>query len=456
MQMGTLTTRKLIMGCDDGDIMKARMILRHLSDLKPNLGNPRTHSKRQIKKIAASIREFGFNVPVLVDKDGMILAGHGRVEAAKLLGHDEVPTICVDHLTSPQARAFALADNRLAEIADWDEELLKIELEELLSLDLDFSIDITGFEMGEIDNLLKKKIEDDDPPLRLEPDEPVVSRFGDLWLLGQHRVLCGDAREPMCFDWLMGADTARMVFTDPPYNVRIAGNVAGKGRTRHSEFAMASGEMSEEEFINFLESSLRCMADYCCDGALAYVFMDWRHVFELSVVGRKVFDGLKSIIIWAKDNPGLGSLYKSQHEMVFLFAVGKSPHVNNVQLGRFGRNRSNLWQYPGMSSLGAEDRDLLQVHPTVKPTRLIADAILDCTNRGDIVLDSFLGAGSTILAAERTGRRCRGMEIEGRFVDATVRRWEEKTGLCAIHADSGLEGTSKNSPFSGVVDLESG
>jgi DNA modification methylase len=419
-----------------------------IEETKANPQNVRTHSKRQIRQIAKSIEAFGFNTPVLVDETGMILAGHGRVEAARLLGLETIPTVRVDHMTAAQKRAFVIADNRLAEKAGWDHELLAIELEELSALDLDFEVEITGFETAEIDLLIgeleNQKNEQNDGegsgeevlPLP-KPNGPAISKAGDLFCLGRHRLLCGDACDPKSYLRLMRGERARVAITDPPYNVPIPGHVSGKGRHQHDDFAMACGEMKDHEFAGFLSSMMVQMAAHSNDGALHYVFMDWRHIGALVAAGELSGAALKNICVWVKDNGGMGSLYRSRHEFVCVFKIGTGRHINNVELGRFGRNRTNVWEYPGMNSLGAEDRDQLANHPTPKPVSMIADAILDSTRRGDIVLDPFLGSGTTVIAAEKTGRSCFALELDPGYVDAAIRRWQAWTGDDAVHEGSG-------------------
>jgi DNA modification methylase len=412
------------------------------SALQPYPRNPRTHSKRQIRQIADSIKEFGFTNPVLIDRDGGIIAGHGRVEAAKLLGIDSVPTIRLEDMTEAQKRAYILADNKLAENAGWDRELLALELQYLTELDIDFDLTITGFETTEIDLLIEglEPAEDDpaaDSVPESDPDAPVISQVGDLWLLGPHRILCGDATNPDSFKRLMGGQTAQMVFIDPPYNVAIDGHVCGLGSIRHEEFAMASGEMSEAEFTEFLRGVFGHLIEYSMDGSIHYVCMDWRHIHELLTAGRSAYTEIKNLCVWNKDNGGMGSFYRSKHELVFVFKNGTEPHINNFELGQNGRYRTNVWNYPGVNSLREGRLDDLAMHPTVKPVALVADAMLDCSRRGGIVLDGFGGSGTTLIAAEKTGRKAYAMELDPKYVDTAIRRWQEYTGEEATHAESG-------------------
>jgi DNA modification methylase len=402
--------------------------------------NARTHTKGQIKKISLSICEFGFTNPILVDAENTIVAGHGRVEAAKLLKLEQVPTICLENLTPAQVRAYVIADNRLAEDAGWDPEILKIELQHLI-IENQLDISLTGFAIPEIDLILSGPALEADPADQL-PDESarIISQPGDLWCLGAHRILCGDARDDCSFSALMQDRRAAIVFADPPYNVVIDGHAGGNGKTHHSEFAMASGEMDEAEFTKFLTDSLSQLAAWSTNGSVHFLCMDWRHMPELIAAGRSVYASLLNVCVWAKDNGGMGSFYRSQHEMIFVFKSGKGSHRNNVQLGKFGRNRTNVWRYPGANTLtrSGDEGNVLAMHPTVKPVALVADALLDCSTRGDIVLDSFLGSGSTLLAAERVGRLCHGIEIEPKYVDLAIRRWQNLTGEQATHASTGM------------------
>jgi len=408
--------------------------------LKAYARNARTHSKRQIEQIAASIQRFGFVNPVLVDDDLGIIAGHGRVEAAKLLGMDAVPVLRLSHLDETERRAYVLADNRLAEKAGWDRDLLALELQGLV--ELDFDLGAIGFEAAEFDIILDTAAEADPAASDGEDDIPTlpvtaVTRPGDLWVLGRHRLLCADARHDAAYSALMPGEEAAMMFTDPPYNVPIDGFAGGKGKAKRRDFAMASGEMSEDEFVNFLETTLGPAAARCRNGAIAFVCMDWRHMGELLAAGKAVFDELKNVCVWAKTNGGMGSLYRSQHELVFVFGRGGAAHCNNVELGRFGRNRTNLWTYAGANSFKHERDEELAMHPTVKPVALVQDAIKDVSRRGDIVLDPFGGSGSTLIAAERCGRSARLIELDPIYCDVIVQRYQAYTGKKATLESSG-------------------
>lgn len=415
---------------------------REVGSLKPYARNARTHSKKQIRQIAASIERFGFTNPVLVSDGGEIIAGHGRVEAAKLLGRKTVPTVVLSHLSEVERRVYVLADNKLALNAGWDRDMLAIELQGLI--DMEFDIELTGFSIAEAD-LIIDEAHDADPDGKDAPEDHVpvvggepVTRQGDLWLLGRHRLLCGDTRSYEHMAMLMNKERADLVFTDPPYNVAIDGNVCGSGKVKHREFAFASGEMSPAQFTSFLSETLGNMAVHMRDGAIAFVCMDWRHMGELLAAGQASFTELKNLIVWNKSNGGMGSFYRSKHELIFVFKQGTAEHTNSFGLGDTGRYRTNVWDYAGISSIGTNRANELAMHPTVKPVALVADAIRDCSHRGQIVLDGFGGSGSTLVAAEKTGRIARLLEYDPLYCDTIVRRWELLTGKRATLVSSGL------------------
>lgn len=410
---------------------------RPISALLVRKTNPRTHTKTQIRQIADSIKRFGFTNPVLIDSGGTIIAGHGRVEAAKALGLDAVPVIYLSDLSEADIRAYVIADNKLAENAGWDRPLLALEFQYLSDLQIDLTL--TGFELPEIDillnSLMPKESDRADRVPKLD-NRPPVSQLGDLWLLGRHRLLCGNATKAASFATLLGDGRAQMVFTDPPYNVPIDGHVCGLGKVKHAEFAMASGEMSEAEFVSFLQTVFGHLTSYSSEGSIHFICMDWRHSFELLNAARATYNDFKNLCIWNKTNGGMGSLYRSKHELVFVFKQGSAPHVNNVELGKHGRYRTNVWDYAGVNTLGAERSEALAMHPTVKPVSLVADAMLDCSTRGGIVLDCFGGSGTTLIAAERVGRCAYLMEFDPKYVDTIIERFQQLTGDEAIHAES--------------------
>ncbi|WJH39048.1 site-specific DNA-methyltransferase [Aliirhizobium terrae] len=408
--------------------------------LVPYANNARTHSKKQINQIAQSIKRFGFCNPVLISEEYTIIAGHGRVQAAKLLGMLEVPVRKLSHLSRDEVRAYILADNKLAENAGWDRDVLAIEMQGLI--DLDFDIELLGFSTTEIDFTIEgeKKPASVDSALdtieSLQPG-PAITRSGDLWQLGSHRLICGDARSPEAVSRLCGGAAVDLLFTDPPYNVPIVGHVSGLGRVKHREFAVASGEMDEAAFTDFLRGSLGTAASQLRDGAIAFVCMDWRHMGELLEAGNAVFDEFKNLCVWNKTNGGMGSFYRSKHELIFVFKRGSTPHVNNFGLGDTGRYRTNVWDYPGISSLGAARDEELAMHPTVKPVALVADAIRDCSGRGDTVLDIFGGSGSTLIAADQCGRMARLLELDPHYCDTIIRCFKRVTGEVARLEGSG-------------------
>jgi hypothetical protein len=430
-----------------GLISLGRLVVTYLtlSALVLDPRNPRHHSRPQIRQIARSIKAFGFAVPILVDRNNQIVAGHGRYLAAQSLGLVEVPVVRLEHLTPAQAKALRIADNRLTENSSWDARLLAESLKELSELELDFSLEDLGFEMGEIDfrieGLNADSDNDDDKADVLPPqrDLPAVTTNGDMFLLERHRVICGNALEPRSFEILMQGVLAGTGFIDPPYNVRIDGHASGLGAIHHREFAMASGEMSQGQFTSFLTLALTLLSRNSAEGAILFACMDWRHLGEMLAASTASGLQLKNNCVWVKHNAGMGSLYRSQYENILVLKVGRGPHRNNVELGRHGRHRSNVWTYPAVNNFGraTDEGHLLELHPTVKPVRLVADAILDCSARGDIVLDSFLGSGTTLIAAERTGRICYGMEIDPLYVDTALRRWQAYTGEHAVHAATG-------------------
>jgi DNA modification methylase len=417
------------------------IVYQALADLKPRAANPHTHSKKQVAQIANAIRRFGFTNPVLVDDANGIIAGHGRVEAAKLVGLDQVPTVRLSAMSEAEVRAYVIADNRLAENAGWDRTLLGLELQYLTELEIDFDVTVTGFDLPEIDLLigeLSVAADGDDPADAVVEVAAglAISRPGDIWQIGSHRLICGDSTQLETYQQLLGAARAQMVFTDPPYNVPIAGHVGGLGSIQHREFAMASGEMSQAQFTAFLQSVFAHLAAFSVDGAIHFQCMDWRHIPEILAAGTAAYADLKNICVWAKNNGGMGSLYRSQHEFVFVFKSGTAPHINNIELGKHGRYRTNVWNYAGVNSFG-EDRSDLSLHPTVKPVAMVADAIRDCSHRKGIVLDAFLGSGTTLIAAEKTRRRGYGIEIDPAYCDVAIRRLRAVCGLEAVLEASG-------------------
>ncbi len=450
---------------DSSPTINRRIAVRYLplSAIAIDPRNPRIHKARQIKALVKSIRSFGFNIPIAINRDGMIVAGHARFSAAQQLGMSEVPVIVLEHLSEAQAQAFLIADNRLSEMSSWDAELLAVHLKELSVVNLDFDIEATGFTVGEIDLSIDAASTDpgkakDDPADQFVLNQgPAVTQVGDLWQLGAHRVLCGNALDPAVYPTLMEAMKAAMVITDPPYNVKIDGHVGGKGSIRHREFAMAVGEMSEDEFTTFLQTVFLRLVEHSSDGSLHIIFMDWRHLPEILAAGRRAYTAYLNLCVWAKSQAGMGSLYRSQHELALVFKSGKAPHRNNVELGRFGRYRTNVWHYPSIHAMRHGDEgDLLALHPTVKPVKMIADAILDVSKRGDLILDPFLGSGTTLLACERVGRVCRGIELDPLYVDTAIRRWQALTGEDAILMSTGQTFTQREQAALSAQEVKHG
>lgn len=316
--------------------------------------NPRTHSKRQVQQIARCIEQFGFNVPILVDCANQIIAGHGRLAAARLLGMESVPVIPIEHLSAEQTRAFLIADNRLSERAGWDTAMLAVELQDLITIDPTFDVTVTGFEIPEVDSIIEQasgpKPASGADVIPSSQGDLATSRPGDLWLLGRHHLLCGNSLASESYETLMAGKRGAAVFSDPPFNVRIDGHASGNGSIHHDEFLMASGEMSEAEFVAFPTTSFGLLSRYTTQESVHFICMDWRHTGDLLAAGRQVYDSLLNLCVWVKDNGGMGSFYRSQHELVFVFRNGKGRHRNNVQLGKFGRNRTNVWRYSGLNS----------------------------------------------------------------------------------------------------------
>jgi DNA modification methylase len=415
-----------------------RIVWHSVGDLKPFPGNPRQHPESQIAGLMKSIRKV-WTIPILIDETGTILAGHGRLEAAKRLGMNEVPTVTIAGLSAGEKRAILIADNRLPEKAVWDFDILRGHFKDLI--EIDFDVELTGFTTGEIDLVL------DGQPGKLDPaddlsglplDAPAVSKMGDRWELGRHHLMCGDALRGDDYERLLGGEVAQMIVTDPPFNVKIHGHAMGRGTIQHREFKVASGEMSEAEFAAFLEEFIRLAARHSQDGSIHFVFMDWRHLPELLSAARPIYSEWKNLLVWNKSNAGQGTFYRSKHELIAAFKNGSAAHINNFGLGGQGRYRTNVLDYPGVNSFHPARRGELELHPTAKPVALIADLIRDCSRRTGLILDPFGGSGTTILAAERTGRNARVIELDPLYVDVAIRRWEQVTGIQGRHIETGL------------------
>ncbi|MGH1378712.1 MAG: site-specific DNA-methyltransferase [Alphaproteobacteria bacterium] len=409
-----------------------------IQNLTPYANNAKKHPPKQVEQIAGSMQKFGAINPLITDSSFEIIAGHGRYEAAKLLGLKQVPVILIDHLSEAEKRAYRLADNQLTLNTGHDDDLLKVEITDLMEMDLDFDLEIMGFETATLDLIIDDGVVIENDPAddipAIPDDGPVITKAGDIWVMGKHRLICADALQEQSYKDLILTETAHMIFTDPPYNVSVNGHICGNGKIKHDEFAMASGEMSEEEFIKFLVAFIAFAVQHSRDGSLHYICMDWRHIFELLSAGRAHYTDLKNICVWNKDNGGMGSFYRSKYELVSVFKHGSKPHLNTIDLGRHGRYRTNVWDYRGVNGFAGQSD--LEMHPTVKPVAMIVDAIKDCTRRNHIVMDPFAGSGSTLIACEKSGRQARCIELEPKYCDVIVRRWQKLTGLDAMHADT--------------------
>jgi DNA modification methylase len=413
--------------------------LRPIDSIKPYDRLLRLHDRRKINKLKKLIGHFGQVGAIIIDDNGVIIDGNAVWQAMRELGSGDIVTITVAGRDDPEIKALRLALNRLTAEAAWNNAELRAEFEDLVSLS--FELDLTAFDTTEIDHILELDL----PNANIVEDEEhipavqaqAVSKLGDIWNCGDHRLGCGNAQDGDFVARVRNGVLVDVCFTDPPYNVPIAGFVSGKGRNQHREFVQGTGEMSPDEFTAFLAAALKVLQASSSRQALIYACMDWRHVYELLDAGRQCALELYNICVWAKTNAGMGSLYRSQHELICVFKAGTETPTNNVELGRHGRNRSNLWTYRGFNAFGNERDELLTDHPTVKPVAMIADALRDVTKRGGTVLDTFMGSGSTLIAAEETGRRCFGTELDPLYVDVAIRRWQLHTRRDAIDATTG-------------------
>jgi DNA modification methylase len=404
--------------------------------LKPLGRQTRKHPSAQIRKLGESLEQFGFVLPIVTDADRRVVGGWGLVLAARKIGLGEVPAVTVTDLDEARLRLLRLALNRLGEESSWDVDALKLEFSDVLQITSDIDLRISGFEMGEIDVALSASGDDEEDVLQaLDDAAPPLTKPGDLWILGDHRLLCGDALVAESYVRLLGDERAQIVFTDPPWNIPIAGNVSGLGSVKHDDFAMACGEMTATQFETFLRTSFGHAAAHSDEGSIQFICMHWSKIKEVLAAASDVYAELKNLCVWNKTNAGMGSLYRSKHELLFVFKKGTAPHINNIELGRFGRNRTNVWDYPGQNIFNGTAKSKLSLHPTAKPIALVADAIRDCSHCSGIVLDPFGGVGATLIAAEKTGRKARLIELDPRYVDATIKRWETFTGARAVKAD---------------------
>ena len=414
-----------------------------IARLKSFKKNPRDHSKAHVAEVAQSIGAFGMNVPILCDEGYEIIAGHATLLACKLLGMKTVPVICLGHLTEPEKIAFRIAHNRLCEKGRWDPELLVANFEILYEQDLSFDFEATGFSTGEIDVMRiggKEAVKSAAAAARLTeevvelPDqakEP-VSRLLDRFQIGPHIVVNGDARDPSAYKLALGDERADLALCDAPYGCAIAGHASGSGRIKHEDF-IEGCNLSPEELRALIGGASALQAAFSKPGAYNIQFSDWRAMFDMQLINREIYDSLKHICIWKKTNGGMGSLWRGAWEGILVYRVAGGTSRNNVMLGAHGRNRTDVFEYAGVNTFKAGRMEELMAHPTCKPVPLLADLILDVTPIGGIVLDVFLGSGSTILGAHETKRRGVGIELDPKFVDVAVRRIEKRVGKPAIH-----------------------
>jgi len=414
---------------------------RELEVLKTDLAHPRKATPKQVKAATGFIRATAFTPPIVVDRNDVIIVGEEWLEAARILGVSKVQVMVADTLTNDQIRIFRIAYTKIQTQGEWDPERLRTEF--LLILDegltADIGLECTGFETAEIDMILCSQLDGSDleESVQIDPEAPVVSQVGDIWCADNHRIACCNSLDIDLVRALTENNSIDLVCSDPPYNVKIDGFVSGKGQVKHREFAMASGEMSPADYNDFLYNSLLNTTKNLKNGGFVYLCIDWRHMEELQAAAKRCGLVLVNVCVWDKGTGAMGSLYRSQHELVFVFKKGKHPHQNNIQLGKFGRNRTNVWSYPS-ANMSKEGREALKDHPTPKPVNMIADIIKDVTKIGEKVFDPFLGGGTALIAAEKTSRICYGIELDPRYVDVTIRRWQELTGREAIHYQTGL------------------
>lgn len=398
---------------------------RPVTSLKPFGNNARRHSLKQLKKLVRSLDEFGWINPLLITRDGDVICGHGRLEAAKMRGDSDVPAIVIDDLTEAQRRAYILADNELAAQSSWDRDMLATELQGLIELGYD--VELSGFDTLQIDTILNvgEKIPAPEEELVELPDDEggTLTRPGDHWVFGdRHHLLCADARIGASYDQLLQGKRAELIVCDPPYNT-VANRISGLGRVKHGAFVAGSGELSDGAFVmDFLRPTLRHIERFSEPGAIAFIFCDWRMDPLLREAAAGVFHEMKNFITWAKTNAGMGTFYRSQTEFLQAWKVSEGRVINNFELGQGGRHRSTLWVYPGCNTFRQGRMEDLESHPTAKPTKLVADALLDCSRRNGIVLDPFLGTGTLLAAAEQTGRRGYGLELDPKYCDVILRR----------------------------------
>lgn len=411
-----------------------------IESLKPLAKNVRNHSKAQLAVLANSLAEFGMVSPVVVDVDNRILAGHGRVEAAKRNGETVVPTLRAN-ISGPRSRLYALADNRIAELSTWDETSKAEEFRDLRLEVPDLDLTLSGFEHPVIELAIASLEQTDWSDLDKVPEVPAVTpvtRLGDIWdYRNGHTLVCGDSTQLETVTAAVNGETVQLVEEDFPYNLR-AREYSGKGRNQHGDFQMAAGEMNRNQFRDFLAGSYEAVIPHLADGALLFGFMDWKHIADLLDAGEQSAFELKNVVVWDKGKGGMGALYRSAHELVAVFKHGKGPHTNNIMLGKHGRDRHNIWRYAGMNRFGAGRDRALALHGTVKPVEMICDILLDASKVGDVVFDGFSGSGTTLIAAEKMGRRGKVVELDPRYCDVAIGRFARAFGEEPVERHSGL------------------
>ncbi len=405
-----------------------------IEQLQPAKRRARKPGKDHLANVMKCLRELGQVSPILIDRDHRIVDGHIVVEALRQLAATHVVAVPLDHLNEEQVRLVRIALNKLAEGSTWELEELRAELGELQLAGYDLTN--AGFTLPELDIILQPPTEGGGIAVNDAVEEPPaepVSRPGDLWLLGPHRLLCGDALVAQSYASILGEEKAAACFTDCPWNIPIEGFVSGLGVKKHKNFKMAAGEMSAEAFQEFVDTFSRLIAEHLEDGGVVYSCIDWRSHDRIVLGGERA--GLKHIntIVWNKGSGGMGGLYRSAHELIPLLCKGKTSKTNNVELGRHGRDRTNVWNYPGANRPGSSAAQALKHHPTPKPVEMVEDALFDVTRRGELVLDPFMGSGTTLLAAEQSGRIAVGIELDPAYVDVCGRRWQEMTGEDAVN-----------------------
>lgn len=415
-----------------------------INSIRPSTKHPRQCTQRQTESASLLISSAGIMLPIIVDKNGEIIIGEEWFHSYKSLRIEKVPIIRANNLSASQLSMLKIGFYKIIDLGHFDEKKLADEVKILCDTIFEFNLQIIGFDPAEEDSIISKcdLIEDmhivdegNDESELPEIDER-ISKLGDEWQLGEHILFHGDSTSENSYKNLLGENEVDCVITDPPYNVK-SNKIGGKGKKKHPDFIQGSGEFSEGEFVEFLCSFLRHCITSLKDGGLLYSYMDWRNIYALEIAARKSNLKLMNFCVWNKNNGGMGSMYRSKHELVPVYKKGTKPHCNNIQLGKHGRYRTNVWDYAGVNSFKSDRMAELDMHPTVKPVDMIADIIRDCTKRNHIVLDPFCGSGTILIACEMTNRKARAIELDGQYVDTAIRRWEKYTGKKAILVSTG-------------------